>query len=93
MDLFVANLDRERFSLYQNNHDETFDLKRSRTKVGGGSYFSSHDPRVVLGIGKRPKIEWLEVRWPEPNGKTEKFTELPIDKYINITEGEGLKQT
>ena len=25
MDLFVANIDHERFSLYQNNHDETFD--------------------------------------------------------------------
>ncbi len=31
------------------------DLKRSRTKVGGGSFLSSHDPRVVLGIGKRAK--------------------------------------
>src|SRR5947209_15399154 len=26
------------------------DLKRSRTKVGGGSYLSAHDPRVVLGL-------------------------------------------
>ena len=25
MDLFVANIDQEMFSLYQNNHDETFD--------------------------------------------------------------------
>ena len=24
-DLFVANIDREMYSLYQNNHDETFD--------------------------------------------------------------------
>jgi enediyne biosynthesis protein E4 len=69
------------------------DLKRSRTKVGGGSYLSSHDPRAVLGIGKRPKIDWLEVKWPEPSGKTEKFTELPIDKYITIIEGEGLQKT
>src|SRR5215471_871567 len=29
------------------------DLKRSRMTVGGGVYLSSHDPRVVLGIGKR----------------------------------------
>jgi len=27
-------------------------LKRSKLKVGGGSYLSSHDPREVLGIGK-----------------------------------------
>jgi len=37
------------------------DLKRSRMKVGGGSYLSSHDPRLVLGIGKRAKIDWLEI--------------------------------
>ena len=29
------------------------DLKRKRMKVGGGSFLSSHDPRLVLGIGKR----------------------------------------
>ena len=42
------------------------DLKRSRTKVGGGSYLSSHDPRMVLGIGKQTKIDWLEITWPQP---------------------------
>jgi enediyne biosynthesis protein E4 len=67
------------------------DLKRSRMKVGGGSYLSSHDPRMVLGIGKRTKMDWLEVKWPEPSGKTEKFTELPIDRYITIIEGEGIQ--
>jgi len=69
------------------------DLKRSRTKVGGGSYLSSHDPRIVLGLGKQTKIDWVEVKWPEPSGKTEKFTTLPIDKYITIVEGEGLQKT
>src|SRR6201999_1921058 len=37
------------------------DLKQSRTKVGGGSYLSSHDPRMVLGLGQRTKIDWVEV--------------------------------
>jgi len=65
------------------------DLKRSRTKVGGGSFLSSHDPRIVLGIGKRPKIDWLEIKWPQPSGAIERFTELPIDRYITIVEGKG----
>jgi enediyne biosynthesis protein E4 len=69
------------------------DLRRSRTKVGGGSYLSSHDPRLVLGLGKRTKIDWLEVKWPEPSGTTEKLTALPIDKYITIIEGEGIQKT
>jgi len=67
-------------------------LKRYRTKIGGGSYLSSHDPRNVLGLGKHTKIDWLEVKWPEPSGVTEKFSDLPIDKYITIVEGEGTKR-
>ncbi|MGO8895667.1 MAG: ASPIC/UnbV domain-containing protein [Streptosporangiaceae bacterium] len=65
------------------------DLKRSRMKVGGGSYLSSHDPRMVLGIGKRPKLDWVEVKWPLPSNLVERFTDLPIDRYITIVEGQG----
>src|SRR3989440_6616654 len=65
------------------------DLKRSRTRVGGGSFLSSHDPRIVLGIGKRSRIDWLEIKWPQPSGAVERFTELPIDRYITIVEGQG----
>jgi enediyne biosynthesis protein E4 len=65
------------------------DLRRHQFKVGGGSYLSSHDPRMVLGIGKRTKIDWLEVQWPQPSGKTERFTNLPMDRYVTIVEEEG----
>jgi hypothetical protein len=67
------------------------DLKRTRLKVGGGSYLSSHDPREVLGIGNRLKLDKLEIRWPQPSGRIETFTELPIDRYITIVEGSGIK--
>jgi enediyne biosynthesis protein E4 len=69
------------------------DLKRSHMKVGGGSYLSSHDPRIVLGLGKRTKIDWLEVKWPQPSGAVERFTNLPIDRYITIVEGTGKWQS
>jgi hypothetical protein len=65
------------------------DFQRHKFKVGGGSYLSSHDPRMVLGLGQRTKLDWLEVKWPDPSGKTERFTDLPIDRYITIVEGEG----
>jgi hypothetical protein len=65
------------------------DLKRNRMKVGGGSFLSSHDPRVVLGIGQRSKIDSLEVKWPQPSGAVERFTDLPINRYISIVEGKG----
>jgi hypothetical protein len=64
------------------------DLKRHQMKVGGGSYLSSHDPRMVLGLGKREKIDWLEVKWPMPGGATQRFTDLPINRYITIVEGQ-----
>jgi enediyne biosynthesis protein E4 len=65
------------------------DFQRTRTIVGGGSYLSAHDPRVVLGIGSRTKLDWIEVKWPQPSGKTERITDLPIDRYITIVEGDG----
>jgi hypothetical protein len=63
------------------------DLKRSVFKTAGGSFLSSHDPRLVLGLGARAKIDWLELRWPAPSAAVERFTDLPIDRYITITEG------
>jgi len=64
-------------------------LKRHVTKVGGGSYLSSHDPRIVLGLGQEMKLDWIEVHWPQPSGKIERFTSPPIDRYITIVEGQG----
>jgi hypothetical protein len=60
--------------------------KRSRLKSSGGSYLSSHDPRMVLGLGAETKLDWLEIHWPQPSGKVERFTDLPVDRYIKIVE-------
>jgi hypothetical protein len=63
------------------------DLKRSRMQVGGGSFLSSHDPRLVLGIGSRKKIDWIEVKWPQPSGRVQRISSLPLNRYITIEEG------
>ena len=65
------------------------DLKRSRMKVGGGSFLSSHDPRLVLGIGNRTKVDWVDVKWPLPGGGVERFENLPVDRYVTLVEGSG----
>jgi enediyne biosynthesis protein E4 len=65
------------------------DLNRNRMKVGGGSFLSSHDPRMVLGLGEHAKVDWLEVHWPQPSGTVERYTDLPIDRYVTIIEGSG----
>ena len=61
----------------------------SRFKNGGGSYLSSHDPREVLGLGPATTADWVEVRWPAPSKRTERFTNLKVDAYSTITEGSG----
>ncbi len=65
-------------------------VRRSRLKNGGGSYLSSHDPREVLGIGTATKIDVLEITWPQPSGKIERLTNVPIDRYVTIVEGKGI---
>jgi predicted NUDIX family NTP pyrophosphohydrolase len=62
---------------------------RSRLKTSGGSYLSSHDVREVLGLGAAAKVDWIEIKWPQPSGRVERFAEVPIDRYITIVEGKG----
>jgi enediyne biosynthesis protein E4 len=66
------------------------DLKRHVYKTAGGGYLSSHDPRLVLGIGNRSKIDSLEIKWPPPSTRVDRFTDLPIDRYVKIVEGKGI---
>jgi enediyne biosynthesis protein E4 len=63
--------------------------KRSRYKSNGGSYLSSHDMREVLGLGAATKVDWLEIKWPQPSGRVERFTDVPIDGYVRVVEGKG----
>lgn len=64
-------------------------VRRSRLKTGGGTYLPSHDPREILGIGQASKVEWVEIRWPAPSGCVERFINLPIDRYVELIEGQG----
>ncbi|PYT96676.1 MAG: CRTAC1 family protein [Acidobacteria bacterium] len=64
--------------------------KRSRLKTSGGSYLSSHDPREVLGLGAATTVDWLEIRWPAPSSRVERFSNLSVDRHIHIVEGKGI---
>jgi len=63
---------------------------RSLLKSAGGSFMSSHDPRVVLGLGKSEKVDWLEIHWPAPSQRVDRFTSLPVNRYVTIVEGKGI---
>ena len=55
---------------------------------GGGSYMSASDPRIHFGLGKRTKIEKLEITWP--SGRIDRLSNLPIDQIITVREGNGI---
>jgi enediyne biosynthesis protein E4 len=65
--------------------------KRSRLKTAGGSYLSAHDPREVLGLGRSEHLDWIEVQWPQPAHRTERFSGVAADRYVTLIEGEGEK--
>jgi hypothetical protein len=55
---------------------------------GGMGYMSSSDPRIHFGLGKRTKIESLEITWP--SGQVDKLKDVPINKIIAVKEGTGI---
>jgi enediyne biosynthesis protein E4 len=55
---------------------------------GGMSYMSASDPRIHFGLGKRTKIESLEITWP--SGQVDRLTNVPIDRIIAVKEGAGI---
>ena len=67
---------------------QTGNVKRVRLKTGGGSYLSSHDPREILGVGAATKVDSVEIRWP--SGKVDRLTNLPLNKYVKVTESAGV---
>ena len=55
---------------------------------GGTSYMSASDPRIHFGLGKRTKIDSLEITWP--SGQIDRLTNLAADKIIAVKEGAGI---
>jgi len=47
-----------------------------------GSYLSANDPRVLVGLGQATRVSAVRVRWPD--GTTEEWKDIPVDKYITL---------
>jgi hypothetical protein len=58
--------------------------RRARTD---GSYASTNDARVLIGLGPSTTLTSLQVLWPD--GRRESFTGAPIDRYTTLVEGTG----
>jgi enediyne biosynthesis protein E4 len=66
------------------------DGKKQREDVfSGGSFASTHDPRVHFGLGNSTAIDSIEVHWP--SGAKEQFAVGKVDQVITLTEGKGTK--
>jgi hypothetical protein len=52
--------------------------------TAAGSYLSSSDPRLLVGLGTRTSVRAVEVRWP--GGRTQVFDNLPVDRYTTLSE-------
>ena len=52
-----------------------------------GSYASANDPRVLVGLGDTARIDKVRVQWP--GGNAEEWTDVPVDRYTTLKEGEG----
>jgi hypothetical protein len=55
---------------------------------GGMSYMSGSDPRIFFGLGKRSKIDQLQINWP--GGTVDRLNDVPVDKIIAVKEGAGI---
>jgi hypothetical protein len=59
--------------------------------VGTNSSFGGNSLQEEMGLGKARKITALEVVWPT-TGKTDRFTDVPLDKTIIVEEGVGWRE-
>jgi hypothetical protein len=62
-------------------------VRRTKYLLGGASYFSTSDRRLLFGLGDARKIEEVEVRWP--SGALTTLKDLDADRYINVKEDAG----
>jgi len=54
----------------------------------GSSYLSQSDLRVHFGMGKAPRAERLEIRWP--SGAVEVLQDVEANQILTVTEGRGI---
>ncbi|MCH7761381.1 CRTAC1 family protein, partial [candidate division TA06 bacterium] len=65
------------------------DLTQVEEVRSGSSYLSQNDLRLHFGLGKRKKIDLLEIRWP--SGLVETHKNIEVNQILVATEGEGIE--
>ncbi|MFL6335059.1 MAG: CRTAC1 family protein [Pyrinomonadaceae bacterium] len=52
--------------------------------TGAGSYLSTNDTRLLVGLGSKTAVRTIEIRWP--GGKTQTLNSPAIDAYNTVQE-------
>jgi hypothetical protein len=60
-------------------------VRRVRTD---GSYGSANDPRVLAGLGGQA-VRRVDVRVRWPDGRTDRWSGVPVDRYTTLAEASG----
>jgi hypothetical protein len=56
---------------------------------GGGSYLSSHDRRLLIGLGAADRVDKVEIRWPYSEASVQRFGPLAADRSYKLVQGAG----
>jgi hypothetical protein len=68
----------------------TGQTRQLREVQSGSSYLAQNGPRLHFGLGRAPRIDRLEVRWP--SGGAETFGGIAANQILSIEEGKGIVQ-
>jgi hypothetical protein len=63
-------------------------LAQTKEVRAGGSYLSSNNPRLHLGLAGETTLNQITIRWPD--GDKETMNNVPADFMYTITEGKGI---
>lgn len=63
-------------------------VERVRWARPAGSYLSSNDPRVVVGLGDAEAVTMLEIRWP--SGTMTRLENPGTQRWLVVVEGRGV---
>ena len=58
--------------------------RRTKQRLGGTSYCSASDPRLLFGLGASALIDEVEVRWP--SGQISSLKNVSANQYLSIKE-------
>jgi hypothetical protein len=63
-------------------------LRRWKQLLGGTSYFTASDKRLLFGLGPNENVDTVQIKWP--SGQTDSIRNIKGNQYIVVKEGAGI---